>query len=186
MPLNSTVEALDRLVPVIMTRDPTAPLPGVKPVMVGPAAGVTVKFVELVAEPKGVVTTRGPVRAVGGTSARSCVGESNCVSATTPPLKLTLLPGVKLVPVITTVAPGAPLVLKKPVIVGAGTVLIVKLPLLEATPPGEMTVTGPVVAPGGTIAKTKVVEATLKNDACTPLNCTAVRPARLVPVMATV
>ena len=66
------------------------------------------------------------------------------------PLNLTAVAPVKVVPLIVTVAPTAPLVGVKPVIVGAG--MTVKLVALVAVPPGVMTLTGPVVAPVGTVA----------------------------------
>ena len=66
------------------------------------------------------------------------------------PLNLTAVAPVKVVPLIVTLVPTAPLVGVKPVIVGAG--MTVKLVALVAVPPGVMTLTGPVVAPVGTVA----------------------------------
>jgi hypothetical protein len=57
---------------------------------------------------------------------------------------------VKLLPLIVTLAPMAPLVGVTLVIVGAG--ITVKLVALVAVPPGVVTLTGPVVAPVGTVA----------------------------------
>jgi hypothetical protein len=59
-----------------------------------------------------------------------------------------------------------------------------KLPALVAVPPGVVTLTGPVVAPAGTIAWIAVSEATVK-VAPTPLNATAVAPVKLVPLIVT-
>ena len=66
------------------------------------------------------------------------------------PLKRTALAPVKFVPVIVTPVPTGPLVGVKLAIVGAG--ITVKLAALVAVPPGVVTLTGPVVAPAGTVA----------------------------------
>lgn len=65
--LNVTPVAPVKLVPLITTELPTAPLDGLKPVIVG--SGITVKSVPLVAVPPGVLTTIGPVVAPDGTVA---------------------------------------------------------------------------------------------------------------------
>ena len=67
------------------------------------------------------------------------------------PLNLTADAPVKFVPVIVTLVPTGPLAGVKLVIVGA-LALTVKLAELVAVPPGVVTVTGPVVAPAGTVA----------------------------------
>ena len=67
------------------------------------------------------------------------------------PLKLTAVPPVKLVPLIVTLVPAGPLVGVNPVIVGA-LGAIVKVLALLAVPSGVVTLTGPVVAPAGTVA----------------------------------
>ena len=66
------------------------------------------------------------------------------------PLNATAVAPVKFVPLIVTLVPTGPLVGAKLVIVGAGTT--VKLLALVAVPPGVVTLTGPVVAPVGTVA----------------------------------
>ena len=66
VPLNLTDVAPVRLVPVMTTLVPTGPLVGEKLVIVG-AEAVTVKLVELVAVPPGVVTEMVPVVAPAGT-----------------------------------------------------------------------------------------------------------------------
>ena len=66
------------------------------------------------------------------------------------PLNATAVAPVKFVPLIVTLVPTGPLVGAKLVIVGAGTT--VKLLALVAVPPGVVTLTGPVVAPAGTVA----------------------------------
>ncbi len=67
--LNLTPVTLVKFVPKMLTEVPTAPLVGENDVMVGAPATVTVKFVELVAVPLGLVTVMGPVEAPEGTMA---------------------------------------------------------------------------------------------------------------------
>ena len=67
------------------------------------------------------------------------------------PLNLTADAPVKFVPLIVTLVPVGPLAGVKLVIVGA-LALTVKLVALVAVPPGVVTLTGPVVAPAGTVA----------------------------------
>ena len=66
------------------------------------------------------------------------------------PLNATAVAPLKFVPVIVTLVPAGPLVGVKLVIVGAGTT--VKVLALVAVPPAVVTLTGPVVAPVGTVA----------------------------------
>ena len=66
------------------------------------------------------------------------------------PLNRTAVAPVKFVPVIVTLVPTGPLAGVTLVIVGAG--MTVKLVALVAMPPGVVTLTGPVVAPAGTVA----------------------------------
>ena len=68
VPLNVTAVAPVKFVPLIVTLVPTGPLAGAKLVIVG-ALALTVKLVELVAVPPGVVTLTGPVVAPAGTVA---------------------------------------------------------------------------------------------------------------------
>jgi hypothetical protein len=72
------------------------------------------------------------------------------VKAALTPLNLTAVVPVKFVPLIVTLAPTDPLVGVKLVIVGALTT--VKLLELLAVPPGVVTLSGPDVAPAGTVA----------------------------------
>jgi hypothetical protein len=67
------------------------------------------------------------------------------------PLNRTVVAPVKFVPLIVTVAPTAPLVGLKLVIVG-GLATTVNALALVAVPPGVVTLSGPVVAPAGTVA----------------------------------
>ena len=66
------------------------------------------------------------------------------------PLNATAVAPVKFVPLIVTFVPTGPLAGVKLVIVGGLTT--VKLPALLAVPPGVVTLSGPVVAPAGTVA----------------------------------
>ena len=63
------------------------------------------------------------------------------------PLNVTAVAPVKFAPVIVTLAPSAPLVGVKLAIVGATE----KLTALFTLPPGVVTLSGPVVAPAGTV-----------------------------------
>ena len=66
------------------------------------------------------------------------------------PLNVTDVAPVKFVPLIVTLVPTGPLAGAKLVIVGG--LSTVKLPVLFAVPPGVVTLSGPVVAPAGTVA----------------------------------
>src|ERR1700704_2168063 len=61
----------------------------------------------------------------------------------------------------------------------------VKLPALVAVPPAVVTLSGPVVAPAGTVAVIAVAEFTVKL-ALVPLKVTAVAPVKFVPLIVTV
>ena len=73
VPLNFTLVAPVKLVPVTVTAAPTTPLVGVKLEIEGAAAAVTEKFVAEDAVPLGVVTLIFPVLAPVGTVALICV-----------------------------------------------------------------------------------------------------------------
>ena len=66
------------------------------------------------------------------------------------PLNFTDVAPVKFVPLMVTLVPTGPLVGEKLVMVGG--LVTVKLLLLVAVPSGVVTLTGPVVAPAGTVA----------------------------------
>ena len=123
------------------------PLPA--PTFVTVNVTVTVKLFVLVAVPPGVVTLSGPVVAPVGTVAWIVVAEVTVKLALTP-LNVTVVAPVKLVPLIVTLVPTGPLVGVKLVIVGG--LITVKLLALVAVPPAVVTLTGPVVAPVGTVA----------------------------------
>src|SRR2546428_2051733 len=81
-----------------------------------------------------------------------------------------------------TLFPYAPLFRSKLVIVGGGTT--VNAALLVAVPAGVVTLSGPVVAPTGTVAWIAVTADT-DTPALHALNHTAVPPVRLKPMMVT-
>jgi len=89
---------------------------------------------------------------------------------------------VRLVPLMVTLVPAGPLVGAKLVIVGGGTT--VNAALLVAVPAGVVTLSGPVVAPAGTVAWIVVSEVTVK-VALTLLKATAVAPVKFVPLIVT-
>ena len=66
------------------------------------------------------------------------------------PLNVTAVAPLKFVPLSVTLVPTGPPAGAKLVIVGAG--MTVKLLALVAVPPGVVTLSGPVVAPAGTVA----------------------------------
>jgi Protein of unknown function (DUF541) len=148
---------------------------------------VTVKFVELVAVPLGVVTRIGPVVAPVGTATVILV-----------PAPFTAKPGaftlsnetdvapVKLVPLILTDVPTGPLVGLNDVIVGAPAPVTVKFVELVAVPSRLVTAIGPVVAPAGTVAVI-LCALSIVNVADVPLKLTLVTsgPLKLVPWIVT-
>lgn len=100
--------------------------------------------------------------------------------------KLTLVAPVNPDPVTVTTVPTGPDVGENEEITGAGggaepTVNAVGL---WRTPPGVVTVTGPVVAPKGTVVVIWASESTL-NVALVPLNCTWVAPVKPEPEIRT-
>src|SRR5438034_1248624 len=106
------------------------------------ALAVTVKLLELVAVPPGVVTLMGPVVAPLGTVAEIEVEEVTEKLALVP-LKVTAVAPVKFVPLIVTVNPTCPLVGVKLVIVGGLATTVNELGLV-AVPWGVVTLSGPV------------------------------------------
>jgi hypothetical protein len=172
-------------VPLIVTRVPTGPLVGEKPVMVGGVGPVTVKSWALVAVPEGVVTAIFPVVAPEGTIAVSWVPEGfheNVVALVT--LNFTDVVPTKLDPLIVTEDPTGPLVGEKPVMLGAHEEPTVKSSRLVAEPSGLTTRILPVVAPVGTVAVMRLGEL-MVNPAAIPLKSTDVTPWKWFPPMAT-
>jgi len=180
-PLKVTEVAPVSAVPLIVTLAPIAPFVGEKLAIDGGAPVVTLKVPLLIAVPPGVVIATGPVVAPGGTTAVTCVDELIVKPAATP-LNFTPVAPRKLLPVIVTALPVLPNCGEKPRINGDG--ITVKLLLLEAVPPGVVTVMGPDPAPPGTVVVSWVADATV-NVAPPPLNATAVAPVKSVPVTVT-
>jgi hypothetical protein len=178
-PLNRTLVAPVKLVPLIVTLAPSSPLSGVMLAIVG--AGMTVKLVAVVAVPPGVVTLSGPVVPPVGTVAWIAVGDVT-VKVALSPLNRTAVVPKKFVPPIVTLAPTPPPVGAKLVIVGAG--MTIKLVGLIPVPPCAVTRNGPVVAPVGSVASIAVAEISVKL-AGLPLNVTAVAPVNSVPPIVT-
>ena len=125
------------------------PLPA--PTFVTVNVTVTVKLFVPVAVPPGVVTLSGPVVAPVGTVAWIVVAEVTEKLALTV-LNVTAVAPVKFVPLIVTLLPTGSLVGVKLVIVGALATTTVNALALVAVPPGVVTLSGPVVAPVGTVA----------------------------------
>src|SRR5262249_42201746 len=130
------------------------------------------------AAPPGVITVTGPVVAPAGTVVLIVVALVTDAGAATP-LNFTVLPPTKVVPVIVTLVPTAPLSGVRLSIVG--TTLKVGP---SAAPPGVVTATTPVVAVAGTCVSMCVSSLPPSTVAATPLNFTAA-PARLVPWIVT-
>ena len=150
-----------------MTRLRNLHCSGAMLVIVGAAGVLTVKFVPLETAPPGVTTTIGPalpIAPAGMLVTVICVEEltvkPNC--CTGMPLMSTALAPVKFVPLMTTLAPGAPLVGVRPAMVGAALAVTVKLELLVTMLPAETTVIGPLVAPAGTMARIGAIDNTLR------------------------
>ena len=145
-----------------------------------------VNVAALVAVPSGVVTVIKPVNPPegGGTVAVICVCEFTVHAAATP-LKLTVEPGRKFVPLIVTLAPTPALAGVNETMEGAPEpVSTRKLPALVTVPLGAVTLTGPVLAPTGTVAVICVSEFTVKT-AFTPLKLTTLVPVKPLPVIVT-
>ena len=144
-----------KFVPVIVTVAPIAADAGFRSVMVG--VGNTLKLATLVTVTPLTVTEIGPVVAPAGTVVSRLLVLASVTTAAIP-LNLTTLfaaTGLKFVPEIVTVAPGAPLAGLKLVKVGEGKT--VKLVELINVKPLTVTEMGPVPAPTSTFAVILVV-----------------------------
>src|SRR5437870_4542900 len=159
----------------------TVPFPLPAPAFATPRTAVTVKLFALVAVPAAVVTLIGPLFAVAGTVARIEVAEVTAKVAPTP-LNVTDVAPVKFAPLIVTTVPTGPLAGEKLAIVGGFTT--VNELALVAVPSGVVTLSGPVVAPAGTVAWIAVSEVTAKL-ALTPSKVTDVAPLKLAPLIVT-
>src|SRR5450631_949605 len=183
--LNFTTVAPVKLVPLITTGVATAPLSGLKLLMVGSGDEVTVKFVDEFAVPPGVVTWIAPVVAPVGTVVLILMSEFTVKVGWVVRLNFTTVAPVKLVPLITTGVATAPLVGRKLLMVGSGDEVTVKFVDEFAVPPGVVTWIAPVVAPVGTVVLILMSEFTVKVGWVVRLNCTTVAPVKLVPLITT-
>src|SRR5215471_14253290 len=138
--------------------------------------GVTVKLVELLAVPPAVVTLILPVTAPVGTVAVIFVSETTVNEVALTPPNVTFVAPLRLLPVMVTTVPTAPLVGLKVVIEGSTK----NFRLLVRVLPGVVTVTKPVVAALGTVAVRYVSETTVKL-AEVPLNETLLVPVNPWP-----
>jgi len=166
MPLKVTVPATDpKFVPPIVTEEPARAALGEMLLMLG--AGI-VNDVLLLATPMLVVTTRLPLVASAGTLALMLVLLHEIMGAEVP-LKVTV-PAVvpKLLPLIATAVPAAPVRGATELTTGGGTTVNVT-PLLAT--PFAVTTTDPVVAPVGT-ETTIEVSLQLETVAAVPLKLT--------------
>jgi len=164
VPLNDTIGVVLKFVPEIFTRVPTAPLAGLKALIVG--VGSTVKFEPLVKVTPLTVTDIGPVPALAGTLVVMLV-VVKLVTIAGMPLKETEGAVRKFVPVMVTVAPTAPLVGEKPTNVGLARKVN---PVLVRVTPLVVNEIEPLPAPGGTVAVIDVGEVTKTLVEVTPLN----------------
>ncbi len=157
--------------PAMTMEDPTAPVLGVKDVMLG--AAVTVNVTPLLATPPAAVTTTLPVVAPVGTLAVMLLALQLVIVVAVVPLNFTLpfpCDGPKFDPAMTMEDPTAPVLGVKDVMLGAAVTVNVT-PLL-ATPPAAVTTTLPVVAPVGTLAVMLLALQLVIVVAVVPLNFT--------------
>ena len=172
-----TDEVPVKLVPVIVMIALVPPVVGVNDVIVG--AGIYVNVPALVAVPPGIVKLIVPVVPLATTAVTVVAFTTVTEFAAVPPMLTADVP-VKLVPVMVTVAPVAPVAGAKDVMVGAG--IKVKVPALVAVPPGVVTIMAPVV-PFATTAVTVVAFTTVNELAAAPPMLTDEAPVKLLPVM---
>ena len=150
VPLNRTALTLVNPVPLIVTAVPTLPLVGEKLVMVSPPV-VTVKSMELVAVPAGCrdgdPARGGPDRNGGLDVAGSDDGERGGRRAVeSHGGRAREVPAVDVDGGADRARCG-----RKPLMKGAAVDVTLKLPLVDAVPPGVVTEIGPSVAPLGTL-----------------------------------
>jgi hypothetical protein len=182
-PLNDTEGDPLKFVPEIITVAPTAPLTGLKPVIVGVAR--TVKFEELETVTPLTVTDINPDVAPGGTVVVMLVAVEEETVASVPLKRTIFSVGVvlKLVPVMVMVVPSAPLLGVKLEMVGEATTIKLVGALFIVTPL-VVTEIGPDAAPEGT----EVVMLVAFEDvtvALMPLKATVGEGPKFVPVIMT-
>lgn len=155
VPFMVTAGDAPKLVPVMITFAPTAPLAGLNPVMVG--AGKTVKFEALKTVIPFTVREINPVPAPTGTDVVILLVVDAVTRAVTPLNRITLLAlmVLKLFPEMVMVAPTAAAAGLNPVMLGVGNT--VKSSMLVTVTPLTVTVIFPVVAPAGTVVVKLVV-----------------------------
>lgn len=158
MPLNLTAVIALKLLPVIVTVVPTAPLAGVNEVIDG--AGNTVNEVALVAVPAGLVTVIVPVVVPLATTAVIEVLLTIAKEEALIPFTRTCVAELKLLPVMVIVVPMVPDEGLKDVIVGGR--ITVTIAVLVPVPKPLVALTTPVVAPDGTVVAI-VVSLTIVN-----------------------
>jgi hypothetical protein len=189
VPLNVTVllPCVDpKFVPVIVTFVVSGPEAGDTFVIVGVGI-VTVKGTALLAVPP-TVTTTGPLVAPAGTGTTICVALQLVVVAAVPLKTTVLTPCVapKFAPAMVTLVAAGPEPGVRLVMVGTGAAITVNDAALLVVP-FTVTITGPVVAPVGTVVR-MLVGLQLVGVAAMPLNATVLAPAaepKLVPAMVT-
>jgi hypothetical protein len=148
-PLNVTIPAVaPKVLPEIVIDAPGSPLLGLRLEMTG--VTVNVGF-SVVPTPPGTVTTTGPVLAVEGTVATTCVAVQLVMLVDCTPLNFTVAWVVpKFVPVIVTEVLIGPEPGDIPLIDGAG--VTVNVGPVAPTPPTAVIATLPVVVPDATVA----------------------------------
>ena len=187
VPLNFTVLAPVKPVPLMVILAPTVPAPGAKPDTVG--AGPTTKFVPLDPVPVAAVTEIAPVVAPTGTAAVIEVSlQLEIEVAFVAPKATVLVPcgEPKPVPVMTTDVPTGPPSGLKLVTVGAAPTT--KLVPLIPVPVAVVTEIAPEIAPAGTGIVIEVSSHAVAPVAVVLLNFTVLVPCEApkpVPVMVT-
>src|SRR5205085_3910030 len=115
VPLNLTAVTSVKPEPAIVTVMPAGPLPGLTMLIRGSTRNVPLLW----PMPTGVVTSRWPVLASAGTTARTCVGDTKVGAVTTPPNETEVAPP-RFDPLIVTTVPAAAEPGLKPETFGAG------------------------------------------------------------------
>jgi len=152
---------------------------GENDVIIGPATKVKPVRVPV---PPGDVTAKLPLAPEAMTAVIRKGVMTVKLAAAVPP-NVTAVAPVKLLPLISTVAPAAALVGVKLVIFGGDTNVN---PPSVPVPPGPVAETLPLALPAATTAVICVAETTVKLAAGVPPKLTAVTPVKLVPVSVTV
>lgn len=142
-----------------------------------------VKEAPLVAVPPGVVTRTGPVVTPEAAVAMICVAELTLKDAAFKALKVTAVAPLKPVPLMVTTVPALPLAGVKLVMLGTPTTE--KLLTLCTVPLAVVTLSGPVLAPAGTVAVIRAEELTAAPTAVTPLKATLLTLTKFAPVIVT-